>query len=43
MYAGGAAAFDILYYEVLDMPLEQLEQLKTFKVWLSAFACRGCS
>jgi len=29
---GGAAATDILYYEVLDMPLEQLEQLKTFKV-----------
>jgi len=21
-----------LYYEVLDMPLEQMEQLKTFKV-----------
>uniref|UniRef100_A0A7S3QRP1 ubiquitinyl hydrolase 1 n=1 Tax=Dunaliella tertiolecta TaxID=3047 RepID=A0A7S3QRP1_DUNTE len=30
---GGAAATDILYYEILDMPLEQLEQLKTFKVY----------
>lgn len=29
---GGAAPCDVLYYEELDMPLEQLEQLKTIRV-----------
>jgi hypothetical protein len=30
--ATSASPNDILYYEVLDMPLDQLEQLKTLKV-----------
>lgn len=32
---------DILYYEVLDLPLEQLETLKTLRVSRGERACRA--
>lgn len=33
-------AMDCLYYEVLDLPLPQLEQLKTLKVGAHTFGCQ---